>query len=777
MEPELSGEALPKRLDIDVCRSRDSALTLLRDEGDDAGLGTLTGEFSLFGQWYEINSYWEGRFIERIQPGSFKRTINNRSDQSPVRVLLEHGYDPQVGDKPLGVPAVLEERDTGPYAETPLLDTSYNRDLAPALAAGAYGQSFRFRVRADEWVEPEADGFDDSVPDKWKNLPQRSVTELQLIEFGPTVFPASPGTNDTTGVRSSTDSFYEQMARRDSGRYQDAVRSAQAARRAPEPTPAAPVADEDSSTRTEDPQVEEHAEAPDAQERAHADAPPTTPHSEADNTPSPSPERSSEMPPEQQTLTIEERTARQSEIRTRLTEIDTEHAGSELPEEARAEFTSLEEEYDGHAAAIADATRRQEAIAARAADVPGSNVPVRPAAGPAVVPSRNADIFDLGAIRQQARSVDDLPRLYRDNAMRAIEGARFPGAEDRSKAQAQVERLLDTVDDDQGTLARRILTTGSPAYMRAFGKAITQGAHGLTSEEQRALSLGTDTAGGFAVPFQLDPTVILTSDGVADPLRQIARVEQIVGKTWQGVTSAGVSVGRSAEAAESDDDAFAIAQPEVTATRVDAFVPFSVEIEADWARLQSEITKVLADAKMTEEADSFINGDGVTVEPEGLLTGTTEDVLPATAATFADADLYALEEALPERWLANASFLAHRSFYNAVRQLGADSDGGNLWVRLSDGLPPELIGYPARRQSELPAFNQAAVDGTVQAVFGDFKQFLIVDRIGMNIELVPHLVGANRRPTGQRGIYAYWRNASKVLVDGAFRRLVTDDGV
>jgi len=41
----------------------------------------------------------------------------------------------------------------------------------------------------------------------------------------------------------------------------------------------------------------------------------------------------------------------------------------------------------------------------------------------------------------------------------------------------------------------------------------------------------------------------------------------------------------------------------------------------------------------------------------------------------------------------------------------------------------------------------------------------------MNVEIVQHLIGANRRPTGQRGFYAYWRNTSKVLVNNAFRTL------
>ena len=58
-------------------------------------------------------------------------------------------------------------------------------------------------------------------------------------------------------------------------------------------------------------------------------------------------------------------------------------------------------------------------------------------------------------------------------------------------------------------------------------------------------------------------------------------------------------------------------------------------------------------------------------------------------------------------------------------------------------------------------------------LFGDFNQFLIVDRIGMAVEPIQHVFGkTNARPTGQRGIYAYWRNSSKVLTKAAFRLLV-----
>jgi predicted phage gp36 major capsid-like protein len=52
--------------------------------------------------------------------------------------------------------------------------------------------------------------------------------------------------------------------------------------------------------------------------------------------------------------------------------------------------------------------------------------------------------------------------------------------------------------------------------------------------------------------------------------------------------------------------------------------------------------------------------------------------------------------------------------------------------------------------------------------YGDFRAgFTIVDHVGMTIELVPHVMGANRRPTGKRGLYAYWRNSSEVVNEAA----------
>jgi HK97 family phage prohead protease len=157
---------------------------------------TLAGYFAVFNQPTEINSYYEGNFIERIAPGAFNATFAN--DREAMRCLFQHGMDPQAGDKPLGPIRTLREDARGPFYEVPLLDAHYVHELIPGLQAGVYGASFCFRAMREDL--DERPGVSASNP---KGLPERILREVEVIEFGPVTFPAYP--EATAGVRSLTD--------------------------------------------------------------------------------------------------------------------------------------------------------------------------------------------------------------------------------------------------------------------------------------------------------------------------------------------------------------------------------------------------------------------------------------------------------------------------------------------------------------------------------------------------------------------------------------------
>lgn len=172
----------------------------------------MFGHFAVFDAWTEIHSWFEGDFLERLIPGAFKKTMREQRDQ--VKVQFDHGYDWHIGDGLLGPIDELREDDEGAYYEVPLLDTDYNRDRVLPMLQGRLmngeqrgsllGASFRFRVVKDEWDnEPEKS---DHNPD---GLPERTIREVRLYEFGPVVWPAYP--EASAAARSLTDHF---LARR-----------------------------------------------------------------------------------------------------------------------------------------------------------------------------------------------------------------------------------------------------------------------------------------------------------------------------------------------------------------------------------------------------------------------------------------------------------------------------------------------------------------------------------------------------------------------------------
>lgn len=188
------------------------------EAADDAdSLGAMDVRFSPFNTWYEVDSFWEGRFMERTVPGAFKRTIAQHNDpkQSHVmKTLFNHGMDMFINDKLLGDITRAREESDSPVNTVRLWDTSYNRDLLPGLKLGSYGASFMFRVTKDAWDhEPETS---DHNPDA---LPERTIKETHTLEAGPVTWPASPTASAQMNsarqrCASGTDAFYEMLARR-----------------------------------------------------------------------------------------------------------------------------------------------------------------------------------------------------------------------------------------------------------------------------------------------------------------------------------------------------------------------------------------------------------------------------------------------------------------------------------------------------------------------------------------------------------------------------------
>jgi HK97 family phage major capsid protein len=379
--------------------------------------------------------------------------------------------------------------------------------------------------------------------------------------------------------------------------------------------------------------------------------------------------------------------------------------------------------------------------------------------------------YDLSEMRGGLSPTEQTSE-FRARALSAIE--KMPATDD--KARSAMTTFIERYDSRDGRLARLALATSDEGYVSAFGKLMSGSGNDshLDDDEKRALSRAmslTDNAGGYLVPFQLDPSVIITANGSFNQVRQIARKVIATGDVWNGVSSAGVTGSWDSEAVEVSDDAPTLAQPTITVHKLAIFVPISIEALMDAQNVAQEVSEMIAFEKDRLESVAFVTGSG-TSQPFGIitaLTGVTSSVVANTSAdAFEVADVYKLDEALPARYRQRASWLAHRAIYNDVRQF--DTQGGaSLWERLGADVPPNLLGKPAY-EAEAMASSPSGTNIHFM-VFGDFQNYVIADRIGTTVEFVPHLFGVSGRPTGQRGWYAYARVGGDSVNDGAFRIL------
>tara|TARA_Y100000034_G_scaffold82574_1_gene98920 strand:+ start:189 stop:1574 length:1386 start_codon:yes stop_codon:yes gene_type:complete len=356
---------------------------------------------------------------------------------------------------------------------------------------------------------------------------------------------------------------------------------------------------------------------------------------------------------------------------------------------------------------------------------------------------------------------------------------------DRARRILDAETSIDDVDshgrEKAERLARRhaavaehIIVSGKPAYRDAFGKYLAGQSELWTDEERaavrevRAASL-TDASGGFKIPFLLDPTIVLSNDGSSNPFRQISRVVTGTSDVWNGVTSAGVTASFDAEAAEVSDDAPTLAQPSITARTARAFVPYSFEIGEDWPSMQSDITMMFVDAKDRLEESVFATGAAGSNQPIGVITAldsnTNVEVSMTTNSSIALADVYACPENLGARWRANASWVMNLNLINDIRQLGANDH--NFTVDLTAAGIPQLLGRPLYESTTVSGTLDTATNNSI--VFGDFRNYVIYDRIGMSVEQIPNLFHTTtNRPSGQRGVLAHWRVGADSIIDTAF---------
>jgi len=366
---------------------------------------------------------------------------------------------------------------------------------------------------------------------------------------------------------------------------------------------------------------------------------------------------------------------------------------------------------------------------------------------------------DLDAVRSHMVRTSEL----RGRAFDAIEGEVKRG----NLAQEWAENATRMVQENPGTLGRgvaeHILLTGSEEYQECF-RAYLEDPQGMAQRAALSLTLAN---GGYLLPFVLDPTVILTNTGSANPWRRISNVKQTTSNTWNGVTSAGVNAAWLTEGTVTTDNTPTVGNVQITPQKAAAWVFGSYEVLED-TDFGQQLPRLLADAKDRLEEAAFASGAGTGGVPQGVTVGATTTVTTATTLVIAAGDIYAVQGALPPRFrnAPGCAWVANVAIINKFRQLDT-AGGASFWTNLGKGQPETLLGAPIYESTTMGG---VTTSGALEAVMGDFGQFIVVDRVGVSLIYEPLVKNAAASlPTGQAGWFMFWRTGSQVAVPNAFR--------
>lgn len=329
---------------------------------------------------------------------------------------------------------------------------------------------------------------------------------------------------------------------------------------------------------------------------------------------------------------------------------------------------------------------------------------------------------------------------------------------EKSSLESQVDKLNEQISEFEGykqqmeaELKQRnrpgISDTAANEYKEGFAAFMRKG--DASKIETKAVNTGNDASGGFAVPEELDRS-ILELERDMSPMRQVCNVMSVSTPDYKKL----VNVGGAASGWVGEEDA----RPETAGPSLKQIVAHMGEIYANPAITQTALDDMFFDAEAwissevakefsDQESLAFLAGDG-TNKPKGILAytlsaqvdsartfGQLQKITASGATNISADDLIDIIHATKAGYRRNSRFMMNNMSVAKIRKL-KDSDNNYLWrPGLEAGAASSLLGYAIVENEDCP--DMAANANSI--LFGDFSRgYTIVDRIGTRILRDPY---------------------------------------
>jgi HK97 family phage major capsid protein len=267
---------------------------------------------------------------------------------------------------------------------------------------------------------------------------------------------------------------------------------------------------------------------------------------------------------------------------------------------------------------------------------------------------------------------------------------------------------------------------------KAFEKWLRKGKDNMEPDEVKALSVSTDTSGGFLAPHEYVEELIKTITEIT-PFRSAARVRSTSQKSIKmpSRTATFSAAWVAEQGTRSETTGYTTALDEIVAHELYALVDISEQLLEDAVfDVEAEMNQEFAEQFAKAEGASFVNGDG-SGKPEGILVNSDVSTVNSGAASTLTGDgLLDLVHSIKSDYASNGLFMFNRSTLADIRKL-KDTAGQYVFqagMMLTAGVPNTILGYPYVEAPDMPDVAAAAKP----VAFGDFgRGYLVLDRTSL----------------------------------------------
>lgn len=291
----------------------------------------------------------------------------------------------------------------------------------------------------------------------------------------------------------------------------------------------------------------------------------------------------------------------------------------------------------------------------------------------------------------------------------------------------------------------------------------------LQPDESRAMTVGTDSEGGYTVPEGFSGELERAMLAFGGP-RQVCRIfstptgNDLPWPTVDDTSNTGELLAESGSIGSSTDPTFGVVTFNAYKYSSKA-VLVTQELLEDSAFNMGEILGSLLGERIGRiTATQFTTGTGSS-QPNGLATAATAGVTAASATAITADELIDLVHSLDPayRGLSSVGFMAEDATIKAIRKL-KDGNSQYLWQPgLQSSEPDQILGYPYTVNQDVASIASSAIS----VLFAAFEKYVIRDVSQVRF----YRLEERYRDNDQTGFIMFSRHDGDAIQTGAIKKL------